>query len=137
LRTALTLLLTLLLSHLPVPFPDLDGECGGARIHSLAECHVWHVLMLGVVPHDDIEYGPIRSNDPDDQTPVDSPFGDSAMLHSMSVIGATSIADHGGECLDAVTRLFEQPVVAQSVPQFSSGSAARVSAPVTPGTLRV
>lgn len=140
-RTALTILLALLLSHLPVPFPDLDGECGGAPIHSLVECRAWYVLMLGVVPNDDIEYGPVRSNNSDERAPVDSPFGHAAMLNGTSVLGVTSIADvfriHQIEWLAAATRPFEQPAVVPSAAYFISGNAGLVSTAITPETLRI
>lgn len=140
-RTALTILLAVLLSHLPVPFPDLDGECGGAPIHSLVECRAWYVLMLGVVPNDDIEYGPVRSNNSDERAPVDSPFGDAAMLDGMSGLGVTSIADvfriHQIEWLDAATRPFEQPAVVPSAAYFISRNVGLVSTPITPGTMRI
>lgn len=49
--------------HCPIPFPDLDGECRGVPIVSLTDANAWHVLMLGVVPNDDIDNGPVRTGD--------------------------------------------------------------------------
>lgn len=79
-RLLLTWILVLNLLHLPVLFPDLDGECRGTPIHSLTEAHAWHVVMFGVRPNDDIDQGPIRTDDSGlPETPADSPFGDSAV----------------------------------------------------------
>lgn len=76
-RAILHWILILHVLHLPVPFPDLDGECRGAPIHSLSEAHAWHVMILGVCPNEDIDRGPIRTHrDGDRDVPVDSPFGD-------------------------------------------------------------
>ena len=63
--------------HLPLPCPDLDGECRGALISSLTQSHAWHVLILGVRPNDDIDRGPFRTNNENnDSSPTGSPFGD-------------------------------------------------------------
>lgn len=71
-----TWLLILLTSHVPFPCPDLDGECRGTPIESLAEMQAWHVLLLGIRPNDDIDRGPIRPNDSEHpDTPEDTPFG--------------------------------------------------------------
>lgn len=69
--------------HLPVPVPDMDGECRGAPINSLSELHAWHVLMIGVRPNDDIDRGPIHTDgDPQNNDPDHSLFGDWANVAS-------------------------------------------------------
>ena len=67
--------LVLQLLHLPLPCPDLDGECRGTPIGNIADANAWHPLLLGVRPNDDIDRGPIRG-DCDQQVPTDSLFGD-------------------------------------------------------------
>lgn len=75
-KSRVTWLLILLTIHAPVPCPDLDGECRGAPIESLAEMQAWHVLLLGVRPNDDIDRGPIRPSDEGNPTtPDETPFG--------------------------------------------------------------
>jgi hypothetical protein len=77
--------------HLPVPFPDLDGECRGAPILSLFEWQAWHVLMIGIRPSDDIDRGPIHSNgDSRTNAADDTPFGGLAIVAASSAI--TTIA---------------------------------------------
>ncbi len=72
--------------HVPVPFPDLDGECRGTPIQSFADAHAWHVLLLGVLPNDDIDRGPFRTDDEGHRRgATDSPFGDSGILSAASV----------------------------------------------------
>lgn len=83
-RVAISILLVLQLFHLPLPCPDLDGECRGVAIHSLADANAWHVLLLGVRPNDDIDRGPIRPPDTDSNgEPTQSPFGDLPMVASV------------------------------------------------------
>lgn len=93
-RTVLAWILILHALHLPIPFPDLDGECRGTPICSLFELDAWHVLMLGVKPNDDIDRGPIRrTGDDPNEVPTETPFGDTAVLatvsaaHSLEMIG--------------------------------------------------
>ena len=79
-RAVLVWILVLHTLHLPLPCPDLDGECRGTPITSLTESHAWHVLILGVRPNDDIDRGPFRTGDKnDDSAPAESPFGDSGV----------------------------------------------------------
>ena len=74
-------LLILLTIHAPFPCPDLDGECRGTPIESLAEMQAWHILLLGIRPNDDIDRGPIRPNDSEHpDTPEDTPFGKLAII---------------------------------------------------------
>lgn len=62
--------------HLPIPFPDLDGECRGKPIRSLFDASAWHVVVLGVCPNKDVDHGPFRTGDQNDATPpAGSPFG--------------------------------------------------------------
>lgn len=82
-RTVLGWILIVHVLHLPVPFPDLDGECRGAPINSLSELHAWHVLLIGVRPNDDIDRGPIHTDgDPQSNASDDSLFGDWAIVTS-------------------------------------------------------
>lgn len=105
--------------HLPVPFPDLDGECRGAPIHSLAEAHAWHVMILGVSPNEDIDQGPIRTSDDGfPEAPLDSLFGDPAINATSSVA-----------CLNAA---FLTPALS-ILPQYVSANA---SAPGNSDVLR-
>lgn len=67
--------------HLPIPFPDLDGECRGAPIASMAELDAWHVIMLGVRPNDDVDRGPIRTHQESQEADQhQNPLGDPATL---------------------------------------------------------
>lgn len=82
-RLSLRWTLVLHLLHCPIPFPDLDGECRGTPIASLAEFHAWHVMMLGVRPNDDIDRGPIRTTDePTESAPEQSAFGSPAIVRA-------------------------------------------------------
>lgn len=95
-RSAMRWLLILLTIHAPVPCPDLDGECRGSPIESLAEMQAWHVLMLGIRPNDDIDRGPIRPGDEGSPTtPEETPFGKWAVV-SASVSSAASVAQPMG-----------------------------------------
>ncbi len=79
-RRVLSCVLLLHILHVPIPFPDLDGECRGATISSLFEGHAWHVLLIGVRPQDDIDRGPIHtSQDPTKPTRDEPAFGDWAI----------------------------------------------------------
>lgn len=110
-RACITWLLILLTVHAPLPCPDLDGECQGTPIESLAEMQAWHVLLLGVRPADDIDRGPIHPTDPDDPaTPDETPFGKLAVV-SAGLSSTTNSAsfqffvprcsDHGPLLVDA------------------------------------
>ena len=75
-RVWLLWILVLQTLHLPVPFPDLDGECRGMPIQSLTDACAWHVLILGVCPNKDVDRGPFRTDEQNEGTsPVGSPFG--------------------------------------------------------------
>ena len=94
-KSGVTWLLMLLTIHAPVPCPDLDGECRGAPIESLAEMQAWHVLLLGVRPNDDIDRGPIRPSDEESPlSPDETPFGKLVVV-SGSVSSSTSMAQLG------------------------------------------
>ena len=91
-KTGLVWLLILLTVHAPVPCPDLDGECRGTPIESLAEMQAWHVLLLGIRPNDDIDRGPIRPSDEESPTtPDETPFGKLVVV-SGSVSSSASMA---------------------------------------------
>lgn len=80
-KTVVIWLLILLTIHAPIPCPDLDGECRGTPIESLAEMQAWHVLMLGIRPNDDIDRGPIRPSDQGNpSTPDETPLGKLAVV---------------------------------------------------------
>lgn len=82
-RVSLLFLLVLQMLHLPLPCPDLDGECRGTPILSLMDLNAWHVLIAGVMPNADIDRGPFRSEDSQQKrTPSDSPYGDLALTDS-------------------------------------------------------
>ncbi len=85
-------LLILLAIHAPIPFPDLDGECRGSPISSLAEMQAWHVLMLGVRPNDDIDRGPIRQDDQSPCTPDETPLGKLAVVSVAVSNSASAVA---------------------------------------------
>ncbi len=79
--------------HVPVPWPDLDGECRGTPITSLADANAWHVLVLGVRPCDDIDRGPFREDEHGKKpVPSDSPFGDLGLI-----VSAVTIDCAGGQ----------------------------------------
>lgn len=72
--------------HAPVLMPDTDGECRGTPIESLIESQAWHPVLLGVRPNDDIDRGPIRSGDEQDEAPFDgSQFGELAIVRHQVV----------------------------------------------------
>lgn len=80
LRVYLLLILVLQMLHLPLPCPDLDWECRGTPILSLADANAWHLLITGIRPNDDIDRGPFRSDDSDrHRVPSDSLYGDLAI----------------------------------------------------------
>lgn len=84
-RIALIWIVVLHAAHVPLPVPDLDGECRGTPIPNLAASNAWHVLVLGVLPNNDIDQGPFRTrHNRGDAAPTQSPFGDSG-LASVSV----------------------------------------------------
>ncbi len=84
-KTGVAWLLILLSIHAPIPCPDLDGECRGTPIESLAEAQAWHVLLLGIRPADDIDRGPIRPSDSEHPvTPDETPFG------KLSIVGSAA-----------------------------------------------
>src|SRR5712691_5279505 len=90
-KAGIVWLLILLTIHAPVPCPDLDGECRGSPIESLAEMQAWHVLLLGIRPNDDIDRGPIRPDDQTPRTPDETPLGKLAVV-SVAVSNSASVA---------------------------------------------
>ena len=76
----LTWVLILHTLHAPVFMPDLDGECRGTPIVSLIENQAWHPVLLGVRPNNDLDRGPIRTNDEQESSFDGSQFGDLAIL---------------------------------------------------------
>lgn len=79
--------------HLPVPFPDLDGECRGLPIVSLVQGHAWHVLIIGVQPNDDIDRGPLRApHHPRTDEPIPTPWGDVAVVTHAGLDPAAIVA---------------------------------------------
>lgn len=100
-RSLLSIVLILQLIHLPVLFPDLDGECRGVPIQSLADGNAWHVVLLGVLPNNDVDRGPIRPLDENSTAdPLHSPFGDPAMIagvhHDHSQLTTNAHCVNGG-----------------------------------------
>lgn len=91
-KTGIVWLLILLTVHAPVPCPDLDGECRGAPIESLAEMQAWHVLMLGIRPNEDIDRGPIRQDDQSPCTPDETPLGKLAVVSVTVSNSASAVA---------------------------------------------
>lgn len=68
--------------------PDLDGECRGTPIHSLMEGQAWHPILLGVRPNDDVDRGPIRTDE--SGTCFDlAPFGEFANTQVRPLTGLT------------------------------------------------
>lgn len=101
-NAAISILMILQLVHVPILCPDLDGECRGVPIESLAEGHAWHVVLLGVLPNDDVDRGPIRSQNQDSPwRHTESPFGDPAMIAASHT--------HAGDVTDAVSILLAFP----------------------------
>lgn len=95
-KSGVAWLLILLTIHAPVPCPDLDGECRGTPIESLAEMQAWHVLMLGIRPNDDIDRGPIRQDGQTPCTPDETPLGKLAVVsvavsHSASAVAVWDV----------------------------------------------
>lgn len=90
----LTWILILSTLHVPVYLPDTDGECRGTPIESLIESQAWHPVLLGVRPNDDIDRGPIRTDDEQESSFDGSQFGDVAILGSVSAndVGSTAMA---------------------------------------------
>lgn len=108
-KTSIAWLLILLTIHAPIPCPDLDGECRGTPIESLAEMQAWHVLMLGVRPNDDIDRGPIRPSDEEHPTtPDETPLGKLAVVsvavsQSASVVALWDLEQIGSDDLPLLT----------------------------------
>lgn len=80
-------LLILQMLHLPLPCPDLDGECRGTPIESLNDSNAWHVVITGILPNVDVDRGPFRSDDPErENRPSDSPYGDLAISSAPVIV---------------------------------------------------
>lgn len=92
-RAVLLWILVLHTLHLPIPCPDLDGECRGTSITSFTEPHAWHVLILGVRPNDDIDRGPFRTGDQNDRAPTESSFGDAGVSPNAESTAIRSVWD--------------------------------------------
>jgi hypothetical protein len=86
----LTWILILHTLHAPVFMPDMDGECRGAPIESLIENQAWHPVLLGVRPNNDIDRGPIRTDDEQESSFDGSQFGDLAILTRVSANSISS-----------------------------------------------
>ncbi len=98
-RRILISLLILQMLHLPLPCPDLDGECRGTPIESLNDSNAWHVVITGIKPNDDVDLGPFRSDHSERKNrSADSPYGDLA-LSSASV---TVAQDKSTESVDLI-----------------------------------
>lgn len=127
-KSCVVWLLILLTIHAPVPCPDLDGECRGAPIESLAEMQAWHVLMLGIRPNDDIDRGPIRPSDQGNPTtPDETPLGKLAVVSIAASHSTSAIAHWDGpiysnrlpllaveSCLNGVAPVWWRPPIATS-----------------------
>ena len=99
-RVCLLFILVLQMLHLPLPCPDLDGECRGTPILSLADANAWHLLITGVRPNDDVDRGPFRTDDSDrHRVPSDSPYRDLAICGaSVPVISCVMELGRSLEC---------------------------------------
>lgn len=92
-RAIFAIILVLQLLHLPVPCPDLDGECRGTPIESIADGNAWHLLITGVRPNSDIDRGPIHSGSKDFDDPLtQSPFGELTIVGSAHFEGKVNTA---------------------------------------------
>jgi len=92
-RAIVAIILVLQLLHLPVPCPDLDGECRGTPIESITDGNAWHLLITGVRPNSDIDKGPIHSGSRDFDDPLtQSPFGELTIVGSAHFEGKVSTA---------------------------------------------
>src|SRR5438093_9845191 len=101
-QSTVSWLLILLTIHAPVPCPDLDGECRGSPIESLAEMQAWHVLLLGIRPNDDIDRGPIRPDEQTPCTPDETPLGKLAVVSVAASSSASAAVVWAAQpiCLD-------------------------------------
>lgn len=118
-RSAMRWLLILLTIHAPVPCPDLDGECRGSPIESLAEMQAWHVLMLGIRPNDDIDRGPIRPSDQNaPSTPDETPLGKLAVVSVAVSNPASAVAIAERICSDHLPLLAVDPSLSAVAPDW-------------------
>ena len=117
LRASLLYLLVLQMLHLPLPCPDLDGECRGTPILSLADTNAWHPLLLGVRPNDDIDRGPFGNKGSQGaKKPSDSPYGDLAVTATASSSSSLGVSDES-ECQ---APFFAATITLRVAPPFSS-----------------
>ncbi|AMV16474.1 hypothetical protein [Planctomyces sp. SH-PL14] len=87
-RTILVVLMLCHAIHLPVPCPDLDGECRGVPIRSLTEQNAWHFFFLGIRPAADIDRGPFSLDDEGlPERGLGTPFDDVAVAAAVSDVG--------------------------------------------------
>lgn len=103
----LAIVMILHTAHVPVPVPDLDGEWQGVAIGGPADPAAWGFVLLGVLPADDIDRGPIKHNIPGDTTDREArPFGDAAIacnaeaLHVLSAVRCV-----GGMCVPGMVAI--------------------------------
>ena len=105
--------LVLMTAHVPVPFPDLDGENRGIPIVSLTELQAWHPLLLGIRPNDDIDRGPLRPDDSNgpDSLP-ESPFGAPGVVgpSGAAAVGMGHLLAVGWTQSSDLQRTFDSPV---------------------------
>ncbi len=87
--------------HIPVPFPDLDGGRQGTPTAGISDLDTWQIVLVGVLPNEDIDRGPIRnSNGPIPEKPQGSPFGPEVIVS-------------GSVCLsEPLTGVLESPLCA-------------------------
>lgn len=124
-RSLITIFLALHLIHLPVPCLDLDGECRGVPIESLMDSNAWHVLLLGIMPNDDVDQGPIRRFNETTADPTQFPFGE-------QVVSVEPLSNSVGKLLSVIPVPLPDAseVLAVSVSTIDSSWTARLASPV-------
>lgn len=103
-RHLLVIVVVLHTAHVPVPVPDLDGEWQGLAIGGFADPAAWGFVLLGVLPADDVDRGPIKHDIPGDTTdPAGQPFGDAAIAGNAGASHVLSALRRvGGLCVPAM-----------------------------------
>lgn len=113
-RVCLSVILILQLLHLPMPCPDLDGECRGAPIASLMDGSAWHCLITGVNPNGDIDLGPILPGDSPERSPLsDSPYGDLTLSSTAGFSGFELGKVDAVDCVSQTRALLDSKKVPQ------------------------